>query len=269
MKRLLTILVFLASLCSVWAQAPITNKAFKNGERLKYTLRFCIGPIWTDVGTADWSVEGSTYQGQTVHKVVVKTMTTKFAEKLYVLRDTMATYVTPQLVPLFYDKKGREGKHYMREWVKYSYADGHCKLHSYHRTDLKTPVTCDYNSTTCAYDMVSMLLRARSMDATNWKVGRREDFIFTDTKKCRKQGFIFRGRKTITLDTTKKKYRTLVFSYIETEDDGKSNELVKFYISDDDNHLPLRLDMSFGFGSAKAYLTSASGLRNPQSSIVK
>ena len=39
--------------------------------------------------------------------------------------------------------------------------------------------------------------------------------------------------------------------------------------TDDKNHIPVRLDMNLNFGTAKAFLTGASGLRNPQDSRIK
>ena len=43
----------------------------------------------------------------------------------------------------------------------------------------------------------------------------------------------------------------------------------KPYVTDDKNHLPVRLDMFLSFGSAKAYLTGFKGLRNPMESKVE
>ena len=63
-------------------------------------------------------------------------------------------------------------------------------------------------------------------------------------------------------------YRCLVFSYLEKED-GKEKEIVTFYVTDDKNHLPVRIDMNLNFGTAKAYLTGSTGVRNPQTSIIK
>ena len=42
-----------------------------------------------------------------------------------------------------------------------------------------------------------------------------------------------------------------------------------FYVTDDDNHIPVRLDMYLNFGSAKAFLIGARGLRNPQEAKLK
>ena len=70
------------------------------------------------------------------------------------------------------------------------------------------------------------------------------------------------------LEDTKQKFRCLVFSFIERED-GKNHELIRFFVTDDKNHLPVRLDMFLSFGSAKAYLTGMKGLRNELTSKEK
>jgi hypothetical protein len=42
-------------------------------------------------------------------------------------------------------------------------------------------------------------------------------------------------------------------SYIEKEE-KKDKEIVRFYVTDDNKHVPVRLDMFLRFGSAKAFL---------------
>ena len=64
------------------------------------------------------------------------------------------------------------------------------------------------------------------------------------------------------------KYRCLRLEYMEYEH-NKWKKIVDFYITDDENHVPVRLDMFLKFGSAKAFLVSAKGTRNPFKSIVK
>ena len=64
------------------------------------------------------------------------------------------------------------------------------------------------------------------------------------------------------------KYRCLRLEYMELKDE-KWKKIVDFYITDDENHVPVRLDMFLKFGSAKAFLVGAKGTRNPFSSIVK
>lgn len=116
--------------------------------------------------------------------------------------------------------------------------------------------------------MLSMMMRARSFDASEYKKGHRIKFIMADGRQCQPQYIIYRGKETFKMENSETKYRCLVFSFVETKD-GKEKEVVTFYITDDANHLPVRLDMYLNFGSAKAFLKGASGLRNPQTAKIK
>ncbi len=260
MKRTVLLFCCLLATIQMLAQAPMTNTAFNDGEKVSYLLKFSLGPINMTVGTAEWSIGSTTYKGTKGHKISLRTTTNKRADKYFILRDTMTTYVTDQLVPMLFDKKGRESKRYKVDRVEYSYSGGKCHVSNYHRLDSREPTTSKYSSTACAYDMVSMMVRARSMDATGWKVGHKIKFVMADGKRCATQSIVYRGKKEVKLDNGEK-FSTLVFSFLELED-GKESEIVRFYVTDDANHLPVRLDMNLTFGKACAYMTGYSGLRN-------
>ena len=121
-----------------------------------------------------------------------------------------------------------------------------------------------------SYDRLLMNGDAFSYFATfdNYKVGQKIKFPMADGGKVEEQTLIYRGKKNFKMEESKTKYRCLVFSFVEYED-GKEKEVVTFYITDDKNHLPVRLDMYLRFGSAKAFLTDAKGVRNPQTAIIK
>ena len=53
-------------------------------------------------------------------------------------------------------------------------------------------------------------------------------------------------------------YRCLVFSFVEYKK-GKEKEVITFFVSDDKNHLPIRLDMYLNFGSAKSFPQKCNG----------
>ena len=70
------------------------------------------------------------------------------------------------------------------------------------------------------------------------------------------------------MDETGITYRCLVFSFVEYEG-KKEKEVVTFYITDDLNHMPVRLDLFLNFGTAKAFLREHTPLRNPETSIIQ
>ena len=76
------------------------------------------------------------------------------------------------------------------------------------------------------------------------------------------------GEKTIFVDCDMRK-SVLVEQYQIEREDGKNHELIRFYVTDDNNHIPVRLDMFLSFGSAKAFLKTYKGVRGPMTSKIK
>ena len=116
--------------------------------------------------------------------------------------------------------------------------------------------------------MISMLNRARSWDAKDLKPGQKIKFLMAEGKHVEEQTVIYRKKEVVKANDDKK-YHCHKLSFVEYDEKGKEHEVITFYITDDDNHLPVRLDMNLKFGSAKAYLTSAKNCKHPITSIVK
>lgn len=273
MKRLfILLLATVALLCGVpgraVAQCSSNNTAFKSGETLIYDLYFNWKFVWVKVGTASMNITQTVYGGQPAYRTYLITRGSNQADKFFVMRDTLTTYTGTDLVPKRYTKHAREGKNYRVDDVWFDYPDGQCRVRMQYRKNQGDVHKSEYKSRYCAFDMLSMLLRARSFDPSDYKVGHRIRFLMADGKRCDWQSIVYRGKENFTVENTNTTYRCLVFSFMEMED-GKESEVVRFFITDDKNHLPVRLDMNLNFGTAKAFLKGARGLRNPQTSKLK
>lgn len=254
---------------SLHAQCTAENHAFNAGEDLSYKLYFNWKFIWVTVGEAEMNIKDMTYNGMDAYRCHLITRGNKRADKLFVLRDTLVSIVNKELTPYYYRKGALEGDRYTVDEAWYSYPDGKSHVKQRFKTHRDEIRENSQASTECAYDMLSMMLRARSFDPTDYKVGQKILFPMADNGKIKNETLIYRGKKNFKMeDGSKTKYRCLVFSFVEYKD-GKEKEVVTFYITDDKNHLPVRLDLYLRFGSAKAFLTNAKGVRNPQTSIVK
>lgn len=242
------------------AQCRMTNTAFKSGEHLSYNLYFNWKFVWVKVGTASMYVADSRYDGHPAYKSGLTTRGNKKADKMFVLRDTLLCYTTKDLVPLYYRKGAEEGKRYRVDEIRYSYSGGKCRVsqsrrHTDGRIDKRR-----FASDECVYDMMSIFLRARSFNTEGWKAGHTVRFPIADGDGTNPAMLKYRGKKKIKADNGVK-YRCLELSYVET-DKGKNKEIARFFVTDDTNHIPVRLDMFLKFGSAKAFLTSMKGLKN-------
>ncbi|MBR3513155.1 MAG: DUF3108 domain-containing protein [Bacteroidaceae bacterium] len=265
---LATILMLAIGSATAWGQCSSPNTAFKSGEDLHYQLYFNWKFVWLKAGTANINIRQTTYQGKQAYRCHLITRGSQRTDKFFMMRDTLLSYVSTDLVPLYYRKGAREGKRYNVDEVWYSYPNGTPHLKQRYQNYRGEVREREYTTTACVYDMISMLLRARSFDASQFREGQKLHFPMADGSKVAQETLIYRGQKDFKMETTGITYNCLVFSFVEYEG-KKEKEVVTFYVTNDKNHMPVRLDLFLKFGTAKAFLTKADGLRNPQTSIKK
>lgn len=247
----------------------IENKAFQNGEFLSYDLYFNWKFVWFKVGSASMSTVESVYKGEKAYRASLTTRGNQKLDGMFVMRDTLLSYCRQSdLTPLYFRKGALEGKRYYVDELWYTYPKSNCHLkmhyinsHGEHRWQEK-----EYKD--CVYDMMSIFLRARNFDATNMKKGDIIPLPISDATHLSNSWLKYQGKDTYKVEGTKEKFNCLVFSFIEREN-GKNKELIRFFITDDANHIPVRLDLNLSFGSAKVFLNSYKGIRNPITSKVK
>jgi len=265
---LLTIQATLLSSPARAQQCGIENTAFKHGERLTYDLYFNWKFVWFKVGQAKMNTDFTTFEGKKAWRASLVTGGNRKLDKFFTMRDTLLSYCSENLSPLYFRKGAREGKRYYIDELWYSYPQNTCKLRM-HRVDADGEVHWkDARYQDCIYDMMSIFMRARNFNARTMKEGDKIAMPISDAKRQSNSWLQFRGRETFKVEDTKEKFRCLVFSFIEREN-GKNHELVRFFITDDQNHIPVRLDLNLSFGSAKAFLKSYRGVRSEMTSRVR
>ena len=253
---------------SIMAQCKYPNTAFSPGESLNYDLYFNWKFIWVKVGSTHFSVRGSSYQGQQALRTDILFKSNKKCESIFPMRDTLISYTTLDLEPLYFRKGAFEGKRYTVDEVWYSYEDGKTKMKQRFRSHEGVWTDTQSTSDDCVNDMLNILLLSRSRDYTNMQKGQRINFKMVTGKRLSNQVLIYKGKENFKAND-KQTYRCLVFSLLDDKEKKKEKELLRFYITDDKNHLPVRIDFNLKFGSAKAFFLNGAGMRNPMDAIVK
>lgn len=266
LKYFVLLLMMVLSI-GVKGQCSMTNTAFQNGEYLTYNLYYNWKFIWVKAGNATMSTVLSRYKGQGAYRCSLITRGNKRADNLFVLRDTLLTYCSGNLVPLYFRKGAHEGKRYTVDEVFYSYPSGKCTVKQHRRDNDGIHHWKTRTPSHCVYDMINAFLRARSFNPSGWKKGYEYSFNIADGNSLNPAKIKYRGKTNIKADNGHT-YRCLQLSYMENEGKGYK-EIVRFYVTDDANHIPVRLDMFLKFGSAKAFLVSMKGNRHPLTAKVK
>lgn len=249
------------------AQCNFQNTAFKSGEFLTYNLYYNWQFVWVKAGNASMSTVETQYHGQPAYRASLTTRGNKRVDDLFVLRDTLLSYCSTQMAPLYFRKGAREGKRYTVDEVFYSYEQGKTHLQLHRQKNDGSHIWNRATRQDCVFDMLNIFLRARSFNPEGWKKGHDINFPMADGRTVDTAKLRYAGKTNIKADDGRK-YRCLQLSYME-RDGNKWKEIVRFYVTDDSNHVPVRLDMFLRFGSAKAFLVSAKGLRAATTSIVK
>ena len=275
-RRILVLMAFVIAQSSLFvshtvaqSQCGIQNTAFQGGEFLAYDLYFNWKFVWVKVGSASMSTVTSKFNGQKAFRTSLITRGNDKLDGIFIMRDTLLSYCsTDDLSPLYHRKGALEGKRYYVDELWYTYPNGNCRIKKH---AIKADGEHRWDETTykdCVYDMMSIFLRARNFDASTMKEGDNIPLPITDASSLKNSWMKYRGKETFKIDGTGEKFRCLVFSFIERED-GKNHELIRFYVTDDQNHIPVRLDMFLSFGSAKAFLKGYKGVRSPLTSKIK
>jgi hypothetical protein len=236
------------------AQCEYKITAFSGTETINYKLYFNWQFIWIKAGTASLSTVPTDYKGKKGYRTSLVTSTSKRVDRYFMMRDTIMSIFTDRLVPLYYRKGAREGKRYYVDEMWYNYPDANtCQTTTRHIHDdgRKTAEKHTYHQ--CMTDMLHAFQQFRNMDTSDWRKGQSRTVNIAGGSSIVKARLYYRDNKVVKGDDGKK-YSCAVISYLE-KDGKKEKEIVRFFVTNDRRHIPIRLDLFLKFGSAKAFFT--------------
>lgn len=264
-KILLLSLLFLTVYGSLLGQCKIENTFFKEGETLVYDMNFKLGLINTRAGTLFLEVKKEKIDGQDCYKMIFQTNTSGVANSIFMVRDTLMSYMNKDLVPVAYIKNALEGDSYTQERLKYSYpGDGKVSIHTKRNKNGEFRFDETVTSEQCLYDLVSVIYYARTIDFSKKNKGDKVTIGFISGKEISTADIVLKGTKKVKAND-KKEYdcHELELHFIAGGGSAKSKGQMKVLISKDANRIPVQIESSLKkVGSVRGNLSSATGLRN-------
>lgn len=234
----------------------VSNSAFQVGEILRYRVTYG----WMDAGEAILEIKPTTRTGEnrTLFHAVGTGRTLGGFNAFYKVRDTYESYIDEKsIMPWFFKRDVNEGGYKINQ--SYVFRQNQNKV-TIGEKAFDTPMGIQ--------DMVSSFYRARTLNFDGMKPG--QVFSF----KCFMDDEIFDLKIKYVGDETirirKGKFRCHKFvpvvqtgRYFESEDD------VNFWITADDNKIPVLIKAKIPVGTVKMHLVEWNGLKNELSSKVK
>lgn len=244
------------------SQCKLDNPYFGAGETISYDMYYKYGMIFTKAENSTLSVTEGSYQGQDGYKMSLQAKSSGAVKTFFTLSDTLISYTTKDIVPLAYNKNAHEGKDYTIEKATYSYSGKGVSIHNINKRNGRLRYDTIVVSPTCAYDMLSIIFYARTLNYDQMKKGDKVTVSFLAGRRMKQMEIEYQGIDKVKANNDQR-YNCikLVLNINDPAFDDK-DESMKVFLTNDYNRVPVRIDSKLKVGSTRVVMKSYQGLRN-------
>lgn len=259
-----SVFVLMLSVCSLGLKAGrpaddfcnSRNTAYMAGEQLTFTVYYAVAGIYVNAGTAVFTNVLERLNGKPVYHIIAEGKTNPSYDFLYTVRDKYESYIdTSNMLPLKFVRNVHEGNYKKYENITFN------RL-------VNTAVTNNgvYKVPSCVQDVVSAMYYARNINFDKYKPGDRVPFSLFLDNEVFNMYVRYLGKETV--KTRYGKFNTIKFKPLLLKGTiFEGGEKMTVWVSDDANHIPVRVESPITVGSVKVDMMGYKNLRYPLTSL--
>jgi hypothetical protein len=256
------ILAFILLYGSVRLQAGdefcgIHNTAFRAGEVITYNIFYSVAGIYVNAGTASFTTELDKLDNIPVYHVTGIGRSNSSYDWIFKVRDRYETYFdTSSLQPLKFIRDIDEGGYKKNENITFS------------RTT-NTAITNSgvFKVPDCIQDVLSSVYYARNIDFSRYHVNDKIPFTMFLDNEIYNLYIRYMGKETIR--TRYGKFHAIKFRPLLVKGTiFQGGEKMTVWVTDDPNHIPIRIESPIVVGSIKIDMMQYRNNRYPVSSLI-
>ncbi len=245
---------------SVYSKPKVTKTAFDQGESIKYRLHYG----FVTAGYANLGVSSKLYKvnGKSCYKYDVSGTSTNTISWFVKINDRWVSYVdTSTLYPEKAKRDIKENKYRMFE-ILYFDQDNDTIRRDYKKKNDKVNNIRYYPTVTKVHDMVSAYYYLRNIDFSKYSDGDKVAISAFIEDELYNVNIIYKGKEVVKTSLGKINAIKLV---PEVPDNSlfEGKESIRFWVSDDKNHLPLKVEADMFVGAVEMDIVSKKGLKYP------
>jgi hypothetical protein len=234
----------------------ITNTAFKDGEVVTMKVFYSTLGAYIGAGEAVFTTNIERFNGKTVYHLVGDGKSYSFFDNFFKVRDRYESYIdTASLLPYKFIRNVNEGGYKKYENVTFNQS-------------ANTAVTAKgvFKITDCMQDVVSAMYYARNINFDKYKPGDKIPFdMFLDDEVYHLY-IRYVGKEKI--KTRYGKFRAIKIKPLLIKGTlFEGGEKMTAWVSDDPNHVILRVESPISVGSIKVDMMGYKNLRYPLTSL--
>ena len=254
---LLTIGIFSVSFTPDTDFCGIKNTAFNAGEAVTMKVYYTTLGAWVAAGEASFTTSLERFNGKPVYHCVGLGKTYPFFDNFFQVRDRYESYIdTASLLPYKFIRNINEGGYKKYNNVSFNQKEN---------TAISTNGV--FKITNCMQDVVSAVYYARNINFEKYKPGDKIPFdMFLDDEVYHLY-IRYVGKEKI--KTRYGKFNAIRFKPLLVKGTiFEGGEKMNAWVSNDANHLLLRVESPISVGSIKVDMMGYSNLRYPLTSLV-
>ncbi len=235
----------------------IRNSSFRHGEEVTMKVFYSTLGMYVGAGEAVFTTTLERYNGKPSYHCVGEGKSYSFFDNFFKVRDRYETYIdTSTMLPVKFMRNTNEGGYKIYNNVSFN-----------HKAGTATSTNGVFKTPDCIQDVMSAMYYARNIDFDKYKPGDKIPFdMFLDDEVYHLY-IRYLGKEKI--KTQYGRFRAIKFKPLlvkGTMFDG--GEKMTAWVSDDPNHLILRVESPISVGSVKVDMFGYKNLRHPLNSLI-
>ncbi|BAV09143.1 Protein of unknown function [Filimonas lacunae] len=235
----------------------LRNTAFQPGESITYNIFYAVAGIYVNAGTASFSSTLERLNNTPVYHILAQGTSNSSYDWIFKVRDKYETYFdTGSLQPLKFVRNIDEGGYKKYENVTFN-----------HQTNTAITTEGVYKVPGCIQDVISAVYYMRNIDFNKYNVGDKIPFKMFLDNEVYDLYIRYQGKETV--KTKYGKFRAIKFKPLLLKGTlFQGGEKMNCWVTDDPNHIPLRIETPIVVGSIKVDMMQYRNLRHPMSSLI-
>lgn len=235
----------------------IRNYAFQSGEQISFTVFYNVIGLYVNAGNATFSVNSEKLNNVPVYHLVGAGNSNSSYDWIFKVRDKYESYIdTANLQPIKFIRNVDEGGYKINENVSFN---RQANTATSEKGTVKVP--------NCVQDVLSAIYYARNIDFEKYKPEDRIPFTMFLDNEVYNLYIKYLGKETV--KTRFGKFNAIKFKPLLVKGTlFEGGEKMTVWVSDDANHIPLRIESPIVVGSVKVDMMGYKNLRHPFSSMI-
>lgn len=235
----------------------IVNTTFSHGENITFKVFYSVIGIYVDAGDASFTVNRTRFNNKPVYHIVGLGNSNPKYDWIFKVRDRYESYIdTATLRPYKFIRNVDEGGYKKFENVNFD-----------QERNSAVSQQGTFSVPPCIQDVLSAIYYARNINFDKYKPGDKIPFAMFLDDEVFNLYIRYLGKEVI--KTRYGKFRSIKFKPMLIKGTiFEGGEKMSVWVSDDGNHIPLRIESPITVGSVKVDMMGYKNLRHPVTSLV-